>query len=101
MNPPSRHVLYTNILEPSIRNDKSSFISDCVDSTAEVTDYGIGEVYKDVERGRESIEIGITEQDKRVQGEEQGTNQGGGNIPPSREVLSHSTISEEMKENLL
>ena len=49
-------------------------------------------------KGRESIEIGITEQDKGVQGEEQSTNQGGGNIPPSREVLSHSTVSEEMKE---
>jgi len=86
-----------------MRNDESSFISDYVDSTAEVTDYGTGEAYKDVERGRESIEIGIMEQDKRVQGEKQGTNQGGGNIPPPREVLSHSTVSEETKEtdNLL
>jgi len=98
VNPPSRQVLYTNILEPSIQNDDSSFISDCVDNTAEATDYGIGEVYENVGQGRESIEIGIMEQDKRVQGEEQGTNQGGGNIPPLREVLSHSTVSEEMKE---
>ena len=48
-NPPSRQVLYINILEPLIWNDESSFISDCVDSTAEATDYGIGEVYEDIE----------------------------------------------------
>ena len=45
----------------------------------------------------------MVEQDTKAQREEQGTNQGGGNIPPLREVPDRNTASEKIKEtdNLL
>jgi len=103
MNPPLRQVLHTNILEPLVQNDESGFITDHIEVTTEGASYGIEELNEDVEREGEHVEESVAEQDNRVQGEEQGTNQGGGEMPPSREVLNHSAASEGVREtdNLL
>ena len=82
-NPPLRQVLHITGLEPKYRNDKSDFIAD--DTT--ITEQEAGKSLKE--------EAWYEEE----QGEGQGTNQGGSNEPPSREVLNRNPASDEAKES--
>lgn len=103
MNPPPRQVLHTNVVKPLVRNDKSGFIADSMEGTTAEEDYTVKGENEDVEQRRAHVENGMVEQDTKAQREKQGTNQGGGNVPPSREVPDRNTASEEIKEtdNLL
>ena len=79
-------------------NDEHGFIADCIDSTT-------GEVNEDATRTGGSImekeeryAEEKLEKDEEQPGEERGTNQGGGDMPPLREVPSHKFMLEEVKE---
>ena len=89
-NPPSRQVLQIDVINSSVRNDESGFITGLDDAPAEETDEDVRGMVED-----------ISQIDDDVPGDEQmerqGTNQGGGSTPPSREVLNHSPAPEEVK----
>jgi len=86
-NPPSRQVLHTDISDSEVQNDKQGFISECIDTLLEEADEN--RVTEDVPQENHSDEQSA---------EEQGTNQGGGNTPPSREVQAQDLTSVETKE---
>jgi len=103
VNPPSRQVLHTDALNLLVQNDESSFITDLVEDIVEevhediVEDNGIGQVeeYRTEEMGHDEMQA--MEHEEREQRDEQGTNQGGGDTPPSREVQNYNPTSEETK----
>jgi len=113
VNPPSRQVSNHEISDFMVQNDKSGCISGGTNNTLKVTDSNIGRENKDIPRDEEHLvktnkggankdtsqknhnKAGAMEGDQREQREKHGTNQGGGSIPPSREVLNQNPTSEE------
>ena len=89
-NPPLRQVLQIDIINSSVWNDKSGFITGLDDAPAEEMDEDVREMAEDV------LQMD-NDAPRDEQMGKQGTNQGGGSIPPSREVLHHSPAPEEAK----
>jgi len=108
VNPPSRQVLSVDILDPLVQNDESQFILEGTDDILEWAGEDIMTKYDEDTQEKDGFEetggdIGerdvlnkdhnkeqTTEPTTKPPQEEQGTNQGGGNTPPSREVLIQS-----------
>jgi len=86
-NPPLRQVLHITGSGTLVWNDKFNFIADNTEISEWETDKEACEQVQRVEWCEEE------------QGEGQGTNQGGSSKPSLREVLNHSSTSEEAKES--
>ena len=98
-NPPSRQVLYMSVTDSLVQNDESIFAPDIIDIPTEETEEGVAAIAEDVLQEEECCVQVTVMQDEEEQGEKQGTDQGGGNTPPSREVLNHNVVSREAKES--
>ena len=98
MNPPSRQALYMDIQELPVQNDKHRFIADCIDITTREVDEDATRTGRNIMEKEEHYAEERLEKDEEQPGEERGTNQGGGDMPPLREVPSHEFMLEEAKE---
>ena len=98
MNPPLRQVLHMDVSDSLVQDDKSSSILDHISNTPEGTKSDVNKANEYVTWTTTHCEGKNREQDERAQGEMLGTIQGGGSIPPSREVLNDTPAPEEMKE---
>ena len=116
VNPPLRQVLHADILNPLVQNDESEFIAGCMDDVTEEAEEHVAETDKKCAQEKETLakaenevveestleEVHIKRQTvkpgQEQQEKERSTNQGGGNIPPSREVQSQNPASKETYE---
>jgi len=89
-NPPLRQVLQVDVCDSLVRNDESRFLTGFYDMWIEDTDEDIMAMAE----GVSWVENNVPDDE---QGERQGTNLGGNNAPPLREVLNHNPASEEAK----
>ena len=96
MNPPSTQVLHLDVCYPWVQNDKSGLFSDCVEDVVERAKKEVLED-KSVPQVEECI-MKAKERNKGEQEEEHGTDWGGGEVPPLREVQDHIPASEEAKK---
>ena len=115
--PPSRQVLHMDSVDSLVQNDESGFVSGCVDVTTEETGEDVVAMNEDflqekecsraeknglpTESGLEVACEGVQESVYYIEehGEGRGTNQGGDEQPPSREVPTQISASAEAKES--
>ena len=98
MNPPPRQVLYMDIQELPVQNDEHGFIADCIDIITREVDEDATRTGENIMEKEEHNAEERLEKNEEQPGDELGTNQGGGDVLPLREVPSHEFMLEEAKE---
>ena len=104
VNPPPRQVSHADISNPLVQSDESDFFLDYTDDALESDERTTDADDKDTQE-----EEYLTELDENIaeeatlggeysENQEHGTNQGGGSIPPSREVLNQSPAFDKIND---
>ena len=116
VNPPSRQVLHHELLDFEVQNDESGCIPGSADDALKIAGEGIiGKNEDTAQKGeyltktdndhmdkgtmqKDCEDVQAAEWDQRSQREERSTSQGGGGIPPLREVQNQKPASKEASE---